>query len=274
MPTKNLIVVSDLHCGCQLGLCPPEGAKMDEGGTYKPNRVQRKMWAYWLDFWGRWVPWATHGEPYSVLVNGDAIDNEHHGSSSQWTHNTKDQRECAEAVLRPIVDKCERLFMTRGTGVHDGESGREIETLARTLGAVRQDGKAAPYDWRIRVGSAIIHALHTIGTTSSSAHEASAVNAELTAEYVESARWRFTPPDYAIRSHRHRCIVVDIDTANGYGAGIVTPGWQGKTPYVWKIAGGRLAPPQFGGVMVRAGDNEHYYLRKTYSIKPSKAVTA
>ena len=29
---NNLVVVSDLHCGCRLGLCPEGGAQLDEGG--------------------------------------------------------------------------------------------------------------------------------------------------------------------------------------------------------------------------------------------------
>jgi len=63
-----------------------------------------------------------------------------------------------------------------------------------------------------------------------------------------------------------------MDSANGYAAAIVTPGWQGKTPFAWKIPGGRIATPQFGGICIRQGDEEHYYRRKVYDIEPSKEV--
>ena len=270
---KNLIIISDTHAGCQLGLCPPEGAKLDEGGTYMPNKIQREIWEHWLDFWDNWVPQVTHGEPYAVLLNGDAIDNEHHGSSHQWSHNTKDQRRCAERILWPVREKASEMFFTRGTSVHDGESGREIEELARDLRATPNDsGQYARHDIRIRVGKALVHALHHIGTTGSSAHEASAVNSELTASYVDAARWGYEPPDYVVRSHRHRAIVVDLDAAGGYAAGIVTPGWQGKTPFAFRVPGGRVTTPQWGGFCIRQGDEEHYYRRKVYSIEPSKEV--
>ena len=270
---NNLVVISDLHCGCQLGLCPPEGARLDEGGTYKPNRIQLKVWQHWRDFWDRWVPQVTKGEPYAILINGDVIDNEHHKSTHQWSHNPVDQRRCAEDILAPQIAKCVAAYFTRGTPVHDGESGREVETLAKALGAIPNDeGQYARYDLRIRIGKARIHAMHHIGTTGSSAYESTAVNKELTESYSESARWHRNPPDYVVRSHRHRFVVVDMDSANGYAAAIVTPGWQGKTPFAWKIPGGRIATPQFGGICIRQGDEEHYYRRKVYDIEPSKEV--
>jgi hypothetical protein len=53
-------------------------------------------------------------------------------------------------------------------------------------------------------------------------------------------------------SHRHRHIETTIPTARGRAIGVVTPAWQGKTPYAWRLAGARLSPPQFGGILIRA----------------------
>jgi len=39
----------------------------------------------------------------------------------------------------------------------------------------------------------------------------------------------------------------------------VTPAWQGKTPFVWKIPGGRLSQPQFGGVIIREAPDGVWY---------------
>ena len=51
---NNLVVVSDLHAGCRVGLCPPDGARMDDGGRYRPSRLQRKMWRMWRE---SMMPW-------------------------------------------------------------------------------------------------------------------------------------------------------------------------------------------------------------------------
>ena len=41
---KQVVVVSDIHCGCRLGLCPKEGVALDDGGLYMPSRIQKKVW--------------------------------------------------------------------------------------------------------------------------------------------------------------------------------------------------------------------------------------
>lgn len=272
-PTRNLVVVSDTHCGCRLGLCPPEPVHLDGGGTYSASDFQRKMWLLWREFWDDWVPEVTRGEPYDVVHNGDAIDGSHHNSTTQISHNIEDQIRIAERVIRPEAERCRAsggiYYHIRGTEAHVGQSGEYEERLARNLGAApNNQGQYARFDLWKRVGKStkrvhapLVHLLHHIGTTSSAAHESSAVNAELTAEYVEAARWQREPPDFVVRSHRHRSIAVDLNSAKGYAAAIVTPAWQGKTPYVWKVPGARISEPQLGGVLIRQGDEEFYYRR-------------
>lgn len=274
MPTRNLVVISDTHCGCRVGLCPPGLVPLDGGGTYQSSALQEKMWALWSAFWSEWVPEVTRGEPFDLVHNGDAIDGTHHRSTTQISHNLEDQQRIAETVLAPVVRQCKEsggtYYHIRGTEAHVGQSGEYEERLARTLGAKPNDqGQYARFDLWKRVGDALVHLLHHIGTTSSAAHESSAVNAELTAEYVEAARWGREPPDFIVRSHRHRSIAVDLNSAKGYAAAIVTPAWQLKTPYVWKMPGARISEPQLGGICIRQGDEEFYYRRRVWTMDRS-----
>ncbi len=275
---RNLVVVSDTHAGCRVALVAKEGAAVDGGGRYMPSELQLQLWALWREFWDEWVPGVTRGEPFDLVHNGDAIDGVHHKSTTQISHNLEDQQRIAEAVLAPVVKLCKAsggtYYHIRGTEAHVGQSGEYEERLARTLGAKpNDDGQYARFDLWKRVGNAtkrvrapLVHLLHHVGTTSSAAHESSAVNAELTAEYVESARWGHEPPDFIVRSHRHRSIGVELNSYKGYAAGLVTPAWQGKTPYVFKIPGARLAEPQFGGLCIRQGDEEFFHRRKVWTI--------
>lgn len=238
---------------------------------------QRKMWGLWREFWDEWVPEVTRGEPYDLVHNGDAIDGVHHGSTTQVSQNIEDQLVIAEMALKPVVEKCKSMggtyYHIRGTEAHVGKSGIHEEQLAKRLGAKpNSEGQYARYDLWKRVGKAtkrvkapLVHLLHHIGTTSSAAHEASAVNAEISAMYVEAGRWGNQPPDFIVRSHRHRSIAVDLNGANGYAAAIVTPAWQGRTPFAMKIPGARISEPQFGGIMIRQGDEEFYYRRRVWS---------
>lgn len=269
----NLIVVSDTHAGCRLALIKGP-IPLDDGGTYHPSAFQKKLYAMWREFWDEWVPEVTRGEPFDLVHNGDALEGVHHRSTTQISHNFQDQIRIAEDVLSEPVKRCKAsggtYYHIRGTEAHVGSSGVYEEMLAQRLGAKPNDeGQYARYELWKRVGGEkgpLVHLLHHVGTTGSAAHEASAVNAELTASFVEAARWRLEPPDYVVRSHRHRSIAVEIDGGNGYAAAIVTPAWQGRTPFAYKIPGARLAQPQFGGIVIRHGDVEHYWRRRVWSI--------
>jgi hypothetical protein len=266
---RNLIVISDTHAGCRLAICPPGRIPLDGGGSYQWSAFQEKMWAWWREFWDDWVPLVTRKEPFDLVHNGDALEGCHHRATTQISQNMEDQQRIAEAVLAPVVKQCKQsggtYFHIRGTEAHVGQTGEFEERLARHLGAEpNSEGQYARWDLWKRVGSKkgpLVHLMHHIGTTGSAAHEASAVNAEITAEYVEAARWGRQPPDFIVRSHRHRSIAVDLNSARGYAAAIVTPAWQGRTPFTWKIPGARISEPQVGGVLIREGDEEFYYRR-------------
>lgn len=276
MTPRTLVVISDTHCGCRLGLCPPERIRLDDGGFYEASEFQVQMWILWREFWDEWIPQVTRGEPYDPVHNGDVIDGVHHSSTTQISQNIEDQQRIAELVMRPEIEKCKqggRYYHIRGTAAHVGQSSVYEEQIARKLGAEPNGtGQYARYDLWKRVGKALVHLMHHVGVTSSAAHGASAVNAELTAEYVEAARWNREPPDFVVRSHRHRSIAVDLNSAKGYAAAIVTPAWQGKTPFAWKVAGARISEPQFGGIVIRQGDEEFYYRRRVWGIGRSEEV--
>ena len=77
--------------------------------------------------------------------------------------------------------------------------------------------------------------------------------------FVESGRWGDRQVQAIVRSHRHRCMGLTIPTQYGYGIVLVTGAWQLKTPYTYKLAGARVGQPQFGGALIRAGDEELHY---------------
>jgi hypothetical protein len=243
-----------------------DGFKPDQGGPVSQSRLQKIVWSWWQEMWEEWVPVATKGEPYGIILNGDGIDGEPHGCTALISANPADQKKIAMGVLKPLLGLCDGRFKwIRGTEAHVGKSGSSEESAAEELGAVPgNDGEFARFDLWQKVGDrhclepGLVHLLHHVGTTSSSAHEASAVNAEMTAEYTEACRWAERPPDVVVRSHRHRWIEVRIPNARGFATATVTPGWELKTPFSYKIAGARIAPPQFGAVLVRQGDRQIY----------------
>jgi hypothetical protein len=271
-PINNLVIVSDTHVGCQLGLCHPDGARLDEGGVYMPNREQLVVWKWWTEFWDEWVPDVCRGEPFAVCFNGDAIDGEHHRSTHQWTHSMADQGAMAEKILRPVVEKCNGLYYhIRGTEAHVGPSGVEEERLAKALGAIPNEcGQYARNDLWIRIGRGLAIVMHHIGTAGSMHYESTAIMRELTEAYVEAGRWGDEPPDWVVRGHRHRNAEVRVQTWKGFCTAFTTAAWQLKTPYVYKVAGARQSLSQIGGSVLRCGDEDLYTRHRVWSIKRSK----
>lgn len=259
---KQAIVVSDMHAASTLGLCPPQGHKLDDGGWYKPSKLQKKVWNIWEDeFWNGWVPKVTKGEPYDLIINGDAIDGDHHRTPTVISTNLHDQFKAAVDCLRPAVERCAasggRYSHIRGTEAHVGPSAQEEERLAQALGAVPdEEGNHSRWDLWKRVGGALCHFSHHIGTSGSQSYESSALMREMAEAFVESGRWGDEPPQVVARAHRHRCMSITIPTDKGYGVVIVTPGWQLKTPYTHRLAQGRVGQPQFGAALIRAGSEE------------------
>lgn len=264
---RNIVVVSDTHVGCRLALMHPDGAEIDDGGSVMPSPLQRKIWDHWDEFWGEVVPRWVHGEPFCVVHNGDAIDGTHHNATTQWSHNLEDQGQHAYKLLKPVVDLCEgRYYHIRGTEAHVGKSGAEEEALAKRLEAIPNEyGQHARWELWKRLGDSLCHFLHHIGTTSSAAHETSAINAELAAMYADAGRFGDEPPRVVCRSHRHQSAEVRLPCDGGYATCFVTAAWQMKTPYAWKIAGARVRQPQLGGSLIRLGDEElhtrHHVIR-------------
>lgn len=256
---KHIVVVSDLHCGSFLGLCPPE-ITLDDEGIYKHSRWQAIVWSAWQEFWDRWVPKVTRGEPFAVVVNGDAIDGNPHGSVAALA-NLEDQAAVALAVLAPVRDMAERFFMIRGTEAHVGKSAQTEMRLARELlkGARKpQKGQTlqnemARWDLLLEFGKELVHFAHHIGTTQSAAYEMTAPMRELTATWMESAQWGHRSPDIIVRSHRHRFCLAEIPTARGKGRAVVTPAWQLRTPFAWRFAS--LRRVQIGGVCLSLRDD-------------------
>jgi hypothetical protein len=270
---QNLVVISDLHAGSQLAVCPLGGTMLDNGGVYRPSALQVKLWKMWEQFWG-WADKECAGESWDVVNNGDSVDGFHHGTTETITNNLTMQKRIAAELLSPVVARCHksggRYYHIRGTPAHSGEANSDEEALAKELGALPDENKNyARFELRKDLDGSLIHFMHHVGTTSSAAYEATAVNKELTESLVESARWGQRHPDMICRAHRHRFIQIMIPTSSGRAFAVVGPAWQAKTSFCFKVAGARISLPQFGGYIVRKRHGVLHTLEKIWSVDPS-----
>ena len=277
--TNNLVDIADTHCGCQMGLMSPAGVKLDGGQMVRPSKFQEWLWQRWLDFWTVFVPEATQGEPFDLAINGDIVDNRHHGTTTLVTSNLAEQFRIAEACFAPVLalKNLKRVFVIGGTDAHAGINAENESILAEKLRAVPDElGNLCRHELWLHIGmegrhKGLVHILHHIGTSGSAAYETTALQREYVEACQEAARWRLQPPDVIVRNHRHRGAETRVQSGNGYATVVVGAGWQGKTPFAWRIQGARQAIPQFGGVVIRAGDHDIYARSACYGFKRSRA---
>ncbi len=267
---KYLVVIADLHIGCQLGLCHADGHALDDGGHYAPNKLQRVVWSWWEEFWDEIVPNLCRNEPFAVCLNGDALDGVHHQATHQWTHNLADQAKAAEKILRHVVERCEgRYYHIRGTEAHSGPSGAQEEALATTLGAIPNEaGQRAQYELWARVGGGLAHITHHIGM----GDEMAALRLEWTRACLEAGRWNYEQPDWLVRSHQHRTCQIKIPIHKGFATACITPGWQLKTPFAYRVAGARQSLPQIGGCVLRGDGDKPELDSKCWTIQRAREV--
>lgn len=259
---RNIVCISDTHFGSSLALSCRY--RLDDGGYFEPSPMQNKLLAMWKEFWG-WAYKHLGGEKFVLVHNGDITDGRHHLTTTLSSQNLNDQARLAVMMLEPHVKKANAYYQIRGTEAHAGQSAASEEAIAETLGAVPDvtTGQHARWEMSIEMGAELIHLAHHIGVTSSASYESSGPMREIVAAFVEAGQWSMKPPTMLIRSHRHRYIEVKIPN----GRIVVTPGWQAKTPFVFKID--RMRAPMFGGLLIRQGKEGVHIREKLFTIKPA-----
>ena len=252
-----VVVVSDLHVGCEMALMPREGWLRDGGNLVTPSKLQGVLCDWWDEFWA-WCDEETGGR-YDVVVNGDLIEGVHHRATTPWSANIGVQRACCESILLPVRERARRLYVIRGTEAHVGQSAEDDEAIARGIKADRAEGAHGYAAWEMfyRFGDHLAHFAHHVSTSSSPFSETSALLREQVTGYVEAGRWGDEPAAMYIRSHRHICSGICHPSRHGITSTWTSPAWQLKTPYVHKI-GARMTQPQIGGLLLCVGDMGPY----------------
>ena len=237
---RLLVIVSDLHCGSTVGLCPPDCPLLDDG-CWTLNPIQQWIWDRWLDF-NQWVDDYTRGRPFVLLANGDLTEGVHHRTVQVIHADPGVHARVAIDVLAPLAAKASRRYVVRGTGCHVGHSGEH--SIGRTLRAASVGGAYSLHHWLFRVAGQVVSAKHHIGATSRRALRASALSINLEEELSECYAAGWEPPSLIVRSHRHTFGHYATEDAQI----VVTPAWQCLTEHGWKVVPNAI--PRVGGVIV------------------------
>lgn len=260
-------VVSDLHAGSTVGLCPDEGLPLDDGGRFHPSKAQRWLWQSWLEFWERIARLVSDLQAELWLqVNGDLVDGDHHGTAQIVARTLNVQEICALKVLElPLSLEPAHIFVTRGTSAHAGKLSSDEEKIARKIGAEQEPDTENHSWWRVllEANGTLIDFQHHGRRGYRPWTRGNAVNM-LAAEVVNQWATAERMPDLAIRSHVHIC----ADSYDNFPVRVITtPAWQLKTEYIHKIAPESLS--SVGGLAIICQPEGGYEVRK-YIFRPER----
>lgn len=251
--TVVIAVTSDLHCGGTTALCPPK-IQLDDGGEYLASKAQRWMWQGWESYW-RQVDDTRKREKAKLyaVFNGDMVDGSHHGTTQILSGNPNGQAAALNAAMAvPLGLRPDRIWITRGTDAHVGQSACSEERIADGL---RRDKRPIVGDpdtgtasqWHIRMeveGTRLDFAHH--GRVGTRPWTKPNVTANLAFEiFCDHARDGIPHPHIAVRSHMHQL----VDTGSIHPVRLIqTPCWQFGTSFINRIAPGKLA--DIGGIII------------------------
>lgn len=254
--TKPLVIaiVSDIHAGSTVALCPPT-INLDDGGEYRASKPQLWLWDRWGAFWKQ-VEQVRRAKKATLIqvYNGDMTEGDHHETTQILSGNPTAQAAVVNEVLRvPLALKPDHIVGIRGTEAHVGPSAafeERIFTGLRKDGwpVVRDEatGNSSHWQWTMEHQGVRVDVAHhgKFGSRPSTKHNAViALAFDIFTEHALAGR---PHPQLAIRSHVHQF----ADTHHAYPTRLIQmPAWQLKTAFIHRInTTGKLS--DIGGVIV------------------------
>jgi hypothetical protein len=235
-PLRVLVVISDIHAGSTKAILPPN-FKTLEGQPIGQSAGQEWLWAGWVEF-KRWLSGIVNPKEYAVVLNGDLIEGNHHGTKEIWSPETGDHAKAAIEILAPVARRAAKTFVIRGTECHVGSS--EI-SIARTIGAEVNPESQQPFWDRLTLDMCGVRlsVRHHFPATSRVHLEASQHSIQIGNAILEAVRAKEVPPRVIIGAHRHRPGHWD----DGVNMSVVTGAWQTLTRFGFKVVpDGRPCP--------------------------------
>ena len=246
-PPRRVVValMSDMHCGHQLGLMAPDTGLIDDDGNPwvpKLTKVQEYLHDLYISHINSVVALAGDDE-IVVIHNGDATQGNRY--PSRWvSERESDQVKIAAQALKPWLDlpnvKTMRIMV--GTGAHNYGRGSAEAALAELLQTM--DKKTSI--------KALYHGLFTIaGVTFDVAHHGAYPGSRvwlmgngprfylrsLMEEEMLNGR---TPPRIVARGHHHvwrrETVRIELDAGTVESDIINTPSYTGLTDYAHQAA--------------------------------------
>ena len=220
---KRVVVISDLHCGHETGITPPDWNPpySTQAPRYKVYQLRRQLWKFYADALAEIQPIDA------LIVNGDLTDGkgERSGGTELLTADRIEQSDMATASIGEANAK--EVFLSYGTPYHGGNSEDFEKLVAYNLGASIQG-----HGW-LEANGVTFDYKHTISRSSIPHGRYTALAREKLWGDIQGEHGEYPKADVILRSHVHY-----FAYCGGYKwLGMITPSLQGPTKYGRQVTG-------------------------------------
>lgn len=232
---KVAVVLADIHAGSTVAVMPPKYRTI-EGQTVLPNRVQSWLYECFEDARG-FAKSIIGNDPSALIINGDAIEGNHHQTTQIISPDTHDHVNVAIELLKPWAEMTTKRFMVKGTECHVGQ---KEYSIGKALGFELNDEYDGPEDSaqvyafdRLTMDVCGIRTLfrHHIGTSIRRQLSATQFSIQLGEEQLEAANNDEPIPRVVCCAHRHR----PGHWQDENGLVLVSSPWQALTRFGHKV---------------------------------------
>jgi hypothetical protein len=192
---KRVVIISDLHSGHRVGLCPP--LWQNKSVNPKWNNIQVELWNQYKRMVQTYSP--IDNPIHLLIVNGDAIEGKGFRSGSSELITADRQEQCQMAIECIIQWNAKNILMTYGTPYHTGYGEDWEETVALRVGA----RKIGSQEWP-QVNGVTFDCKHFVGNSSIPHGKGTPLAKERLWNVIWN-EWEESQPkaDIVIRSHVH-----------------------------------------------------------------------
>jgi hypothetical protein len=176
----------------------------------------------------------------------------------------------AHQADKPLLNLCDRFYLIRGTGAHEGHESEYARMLAEKAGAETVDGTQAPWSLLYDAGGVLIEATHhAIGGFRKASFAQGAITRLAEETVIEYASHRDRVPDIVLRGHVHKF-------ADSYDA---IPGCRALTVGAWQLhtehshrSGYGMRLSDIGALIIRIENGRYEIIKARYAPQRAKIV--
>lgn len=232
--------IADLHSGGSTALFPPD-IRFFKHGNHTPFTIQKEMFDHWIEC-AKALRVARRGKKLIIVHDGDAVDGNHHGTPQLVTVLPEEQIKLHIELMQAFMAECaykagDDLYYVTGTETHVDDTEDEI---GRCLQANPNGAVHAFDELRIEVNGRQIWFAHHGPSTGRGANQGNSLRNWLRDIFVECMQENLTPPDFVVFGHNHKPYYTPysgrIDGNYHIVHGMITPSWQSKTRYAYRVA--------------------------------------